>query len=39
MRKEADELHMVEQIRAYFLIPGAIIKVLREESSTGMAIR
>ena len=28
---------MVEQLRAYYLIQGAIVKVLSEESGTGMA--
>jgi hypothetical protein len=31
------KLHMVEQLRAYFLIQGALIKVIQEDSSNGMA--
>ena len=32
-----NELHMVEQVRAYFLIQGALVKVIQEDESTGMA--
>jgi hypothetical protein len=34
---DINELHMVEQLRAYFLIPGALVKVIQEDRSTGMA--
>jgi hypothetical protein len=30
-------LHMVEELRAYFLIEGALIKIIQEDGSTGMA--
>lgn len=32
-----NKVHMVEQIRAYFLIQGALVKVIQEDRSTGMA--
>ena len=28
---------MVEQVRAYYLIQGALVKVIQEDGSTGMA--
>jgi hypothetical protein len=31
------ELHMAEELRAYFLIKGALVKVIQEDESTGMA--
>ena len=31
------QLHTVEQVRAYYLVQGAIVKGLREEGSTGRA--
>ena len=34
---DINELHMVEQVRAYFLIQGALVKVIQEDQSTGMA--
>jgi hypothetical protein len=34
---DINELHMVEQVRAYFLIQGALVKVIQEDGSTGMA--
>ena len=34
---DINKLHMVEQLRAYFLIPGALVKVMQEDRSTGMA--
>jgi hypothetical protein len=34
---DANELHMVEQLRAYYLIQGALVKVVQEEGNTGMA--
>jgi hypothetical protein len=34
---DINELHMVEQLRAFFLIQGALVKVLQEDGSTGMA--
>jgi hypothetical protein len=33
---DTNELHMVEQARAYYLIQGAIVKVIQEDGSTGM---
>jgi hypothetical protein len=30
-------LHMVEQLRAYYLVRGSIVKVLNEETATGLA--
>jgi hypothetical protein len=30
-------LHMVEQVRAYYLIQGALVKVIQEDGSTGMS--
>ena len=36
-RSEADELHMVEQLRAYFLIRGAIVQVVQEDKASNMA--
>ena len=32
-----DKLHMVEKLRAYYLIKGALVKVIQEDESTGMA--
>jgi hypothetical protein len=34
---DTNELHMVEQLRAYYLIQGALVKVVQEEGNTGMA--
>ncbi len=34
---DLNELHMVEGVRAYFLIQGALVKVIQEDPSTGMA--
>jgi hypothetical protein len=34
---DINEFHMVEQVRAYFLIQGALVKVIQEDGSTGMA--
>jgi len=34
---DINELHMVEQVRAYFLIQGALVKVIQEDESAGMA--
>jgi hypothetical protein len=34
---DTNELHMVEQVRAYYLIQGALVKVIQEDGSTGMA--
>ena len=30
-------LQMVEQLRAYFLVPGTIVKVVKEEPASGLA--
>ena len=32
-----NKLHMVERIRAYFLIQGALVKIIQQDGSTGMA--
>jgi hypothetical protein len=34
---DINKLHMVEELRAYFLIQGALVKVIQEDPSTGMA--
>ena len=34
---ELNELHMVEGIRAYYLIQGALVKIILQDGSTGMA--
>ena len=34
---DTNELHMVEQVRAYYLIQGALVKVIQEDGSTGMS--
>jgi hypothetical protein len=34
---DMNELHMIEQVRAYFLIQGALVKVIQEDGNTGMA--
>jgi hypothetical protein len=34
---DINKVHMVEQIRAYHLIQGALVKVIEEDSSAGMA--
>ena len=36
-RSEINKLHMVEELRAYFLIRGALVRVIKEDASTGMA--
>ena len=36
-RSEVNKLHMVEELRAHFLIKGAIVKVRKEDARTGMA--
>jgi hypothetical protein len=33
---DTNELHMVEQVRAYYLIQGALVKVIQEDGGTGM---
>jgi hypothetical protein len=33
---DTNELHMVEQVRAYYLIRGALVKLIQEDGSTGM---
>jgi hypothetical protein len=33
---DINELHMVEQVRAFFLIQGALVKVIQEDGSAGM---
>jgi hypothetical protein len=33
---DINELHMAEELRAYFLIQGALVKVIQEDESTGM---
>jgi hypothetical protein len=34
---DRNELHMIEGVRAYFLIQGALVKIIQQEASTGMA--
>jgi hypothetical protein len=34
---DINELHMVEEVRAFYLIQGALVKVVQEDGSTGMA--
>jgi hypothetical protein len=34
---DINELHMVEQVRAFYLIQGALVKVIQEDGNTGMA--
>jgi len=36
-RTDEMELHMVEQLRAYYLIPGAIVQLVRQDASSGMS--
>jgi hypothetical protein len=31
------ELHMIEQLRAYYLIEGAIVRVIQEDATSGMS--
>jgi hypothetical protein len=31
------ELHMIEQLRAYYLIEGAIVQVVQEDATSGMS--
>ena len=33
---DTNELHMVEQVRAYYLIHEALVRVIQEDGSTGM---
>jgi hypothetical protein len=35
-KNDTDQLHMVEQLRAYFLIRGVIVQVLQEDKASGM---
>jgi hypothetical protein len=34
---DINELHMVEQVRAFYLIQGTLVKVIQEDGSAGMA--
>ena len=34
---DLNELHMVEGVRAYYLIHGALVKIIQQDGSTGMA--
>ena len=36
-KSDTDQLHMVEQLRAYFLIRGVIVQVLQEDKASGMS--
>ena len=36
-RDDVTELHMVESIRCYYLIPGAIVQVIKEDPARGMS--
>jgi hypothetical protein len=33
---DIDEVHMIEQVRAYYLIQGALVKVIQEDGNAGM---
>jgi hypothetical protein len=33
---DTNELHMVEQVRAYYLIQGALVRVIQQDGTTGM---
>jgi hypothetical protein len=35
-RSDTNQLHMVEQLRAFFLIQGALVQVLQEDNASGM---
>lgn len=35
-RSDTNQLHMVEQLRAFFLIQGALVQVVQEEKASGM---
>ncbi len=35
-QSDTDQLHMVEQLRAYFLIRGVVVQVLQEDKASGM---
>jgi hypothetical protein len=35
-QSDTDQLHMVEQLRAYFLIQGVVVQVLQEDKASGM---
>jgi len=36
-RTDETELHMVEQLRAYYLISGTLVQLVQEDSSSGMS--
>ena len=36
-RTDAIELRMVEQIRAYYLIPGGIVRLVHQDAASGMS--
>jgi hypothetical protein len=36
-RNDVTELHMMESIRCYYLIPGAILQVIKEDPPRGMS--
>jgi hypothetical protein len=36
-RNDVTELHMVESIRCYYLIPGAIVQVIKEDPARGIS--
>jgi hypothetical protein len=35
-QNDTDQLHMVEQLRAYYLIRGVIVQVIQEDKASGM---
>jgi hypothetical protein len=35
-QSQSNRLHLVEELRAYFLIKGALVKVIQDDSSAGM---
>jgi hypothetical protein len=34
---DATELQMIEDLRAYYLIPGTVVKVIQEDAASGMS--
>ncbi len=36
-RTDAMELRMVEQVRAYYLIPGGIVRLVQQDAASGMS--
>jgi hypothetical protein len=38
-QSDLNELHMVEEVRAYFLIRGALVKIIQQDARTGMELQ